>query len=300
MPSKNDRQTRRISMIIPKLGLMMLFTGAAGLAQQPPPSPQRPPVPVVQAPQQTPVTETERRRFEEIKSRRDRGETISPEDQRFAQEVQARLDQEEASQRRRMPLNDAERKRLEEIRARMNRGETISPEDQRFFQEMRPRISPVPRVAARPLPPQKPKVPAIQAPRPMMAMPPAQRALPPLERALGVPGGKWWTRPEMAQKLGLTAEQIKKMDDTFQQYRLKLIDLNAAVQREETIMEPLVAAEQPDEAKIVAQIDKVAQARAELEKANARMLLGIRRLLTPEQWNKLKAEPPVTPQPFRR
>jgi hypothetical protein len=33
-------------------------------------------------------------------------------------------------------------------------------------------------------------------------------------------------------------------------------------------------------------------ARAELEKANARMLLGIRRLLTPEQWNKIKAEAP--------
>ena len=60
-------------------------------------------------------------------------------------------------------------------------------------------------------------------------------------------------------------------------------------------MEPLVAAESPDEAKIVAQIDKVAQARAELEKANARMLLGIRRLLTPEQWNQLKTGSPVVP-----
>jgi Spy/CpxP family protein refolding chaperone len=95
----------------------------------------------------------------------------------------------------------------------------------------------------------------------------------------------------MAQKLGLTPDQTKKMDETFQQFRLKLIDLNAAVQKEEAIMEPLVESQQPDEAKIVAQIDKLAQARAELEKANARMLLGIRRLLTQEQWNKLKADP---------
>ena len=134
-----------------------------------------------------------------------------------------------------------------------------------------------------------------------------QLVKPPLERALGVPGGKWWTRPEMAQRLGLTAEQTKKMDDTFQQFRLKLIDLNASVQKEELIMEPLVSAEQPEESKIVGQIDKVAMARAELEKANAKMLLGIRRLLTPEQWNKLKAEPAarqpqmiLTPQPGRR
>jgi hypothetical protein len=40
----------------------------------------------------------------------------------------------------------------------------------------------------------------------------------------------------------------------------------------------------------------VAQARAELEKANARMLLGIRRVLTPDQWKKLQAE---TPRPGR-
>ena len=139
-----------------------------------------------------------------------------------------------------------------------------------------------------------------QSPQPKagyVAAPPPTSARPPLERALGGPEGRWWSRPQMAQRLGLTAEQQKKMDDVFQQARLKLIDLNAVVQKEEAIMEPLVAAEQPDEAKIVAQIDKVAQARAELEKANARMLLGIRRALTAKQWEKLKADtggqPPV-------
>ena len=54
-------------------------------------------------------------------------------------------------------------------------------------------------------------------------------------------------------------------------------------------MHPLMEAEQPDEGKILAQIDAIAQARAELEKANARMLLGIRQVLTPDQWTKLKA-----------
>ena len=51
-----------------------------------------------------------------------------------------------------------------------------------------------------------------------------------------------------------------------------------------------MAADTPDEPKILAQIDKVAQARAELEKANARFLLGIRRVLTQDQWKKLQAE----------
>jgi len=110
----------------------------------------------------------------------------------------------------------------------------------------------------------------------------------PMERGMG----RWWKNPEMVEKLGVNSDQQKRMDDIFQQHRLKLIDLNASVQREEVTLEPLMAADQPDEAKIVAQIDKVAQARAELEKANARMLLGIRRILTPDQWKKLQAETP--------
>lgn len=111
---------------------------------------------------------------------------------------------------------------------------------------------------------------------------------PPLERSL--PGGKWWNNPEMAQNLNLNSDQQKKMDDIFQQNRLRLIDLNATLQKEEVTMEPMMQADTPDENKVLAQIDKVAQARAELEKANARFLLSIRRVLTQDQWKKLQAE----------
>lgn len=54
-------------------------------------------------------------------------------------------------------------------------------------------------------------------------------------------------------------------------------------------MEPLVSADQPNESRILAQIDKVAQARAELEKANARYLLALRNKLTPDQWKQVQA-----------
>jgi Spy/CpxP family protein refolding chaperone len=114
---------------------------------------------------------------------------------------------------------------------------------------------------------------------------------PPMERSFQGQGrmhGRWWNDPKLAQQIGLTADQQKKMDDIMQQHRLKLIDLNANLQKQETIMQPLMEADQPDEGKILAQIDAIAQARAELEKGNARMLLGIRQVLTPDQWKKLK------------
>jgi Spy/CpxP family protein refolding chaperone len=116
------------------------------------------------------------------------------------------------------------------------------------------------------------------------------------ELMTGLPG-RWWGNPEMARRFGLSADQVKRMDDIFQQFRLQLIDLNANLQKQELILEPLVSADQPEESRILAQIDKVVQARAELEKANAHMLLGVRRVLTQEQWQKLKAQAPVTPRP---
>ncbi len=106
------------------------------------------------------------------------------------------------------------------------------------------------------------------------------------------PPGRWWNDSDVAKRVGLSSDQQKKMDEVFTANRLKLIDLMATVQKEETIMEPLVAADPPDEPKVLSQIDRVAQARAELEKANARMLLELRRQLTHEQWVKLQSERP--------
>jgi Spy/CpxP family protein refolding chaperone len=104
------------------------------------------------------------------------------------------------------------------------------------------------------------------------------------------PPGIWWHNPDLIQKLALTPDQQKRMDDILQQSRLQLVDLRANVEKQELLMEPMLAANPPDTNKILAQIDHTAQARAELEKANAKMLLGIRNVLTPDQWTKLQIE----------
>ena len=101
--------------------------------------------------------------------------------------------------------------------------------------------------------------------------------------------GRWWDNPHVAQQIGLTDEQKTKMDDIFQQHRLQLIDLNATLEKDEVVLHPLLEADQLDETKILSQIDAIAQARADLEKANARMLFGIRKVLTPDQWKKVQA-----------
>jgi|HubBroStandDraft_4_1064222.scaffolds.fasta_scaffold16856_5 protein CpxP len=112
---------------------------------------------------------------------------------------------------------------------------------------------------------------------------------PPMERTFhDGQFGRWWENPKIAQAIGLTDDEKKKMDDIYQQHKLKLIDLHANLEKAEVQMGPMIEADQPDETQVLAQIDKVAQARAELEKGDARMLFDIRKTLTPDQWKKLK------------
>jgi protein CpxP len=115
---------------------------------------------------------------------------------------------------------------------------------------------------------------------------------PPMERAMGPHGdhGRWWNDPQTADKYKITEAQRKAMDDIYQQHRMVLVDLHATLEKAELAMEPMIREDQPDEGKILSQIDRVAQARAELEKANARMLLGIRKELTPGQWKQIWAD----------
>ncbi len=112
---------------------------------------------------------------------------------------------------------------------------------------------------------------------------------PPMEKAFGGAGGQFWNNPRTVAELKLTDDQRKAMDGILQEHRMKLVDLQASLKKAELGMEPLMKADTPDQAAILAQIDKVAQARAELEKANARFLLALRAKLTPDQWKQLQA-----------
>lgn len=141
-----------------------------------------------------------------------------------------------------------------------------------------------------------------QEPAPQAEGPITVQAGPPMEQGgmamrgpkvffrAGFPG-KWWKDSALMKKLGVSDEQVQNIEKVFQNHRLELIDLDATLEKQEVILEPMVEADQPDETQVIAQIDKVAQARANLEKSNARMLLAIRRVLTLDQWKKLRNMP---------
>jgi periplasmic protein CpxP/Spy len=122
-------------------------------------------------------------------------------------------------------------------------------------------------------------------PGPMMNRPPMERAFGPM----GSGSKGWWNNSRIIEQLKLTDDQRKAMDTILLQHREKLIDLRANLEKAELAMQPLMGADTLNDVAITAQIDKVVQARADLERANARFLLAIRGKLNVDQWKQIQA-----------
>ena len=119
----------------------------------------------------------------------------------------------------------------------------------------------------------------------------------PLEGGEFGPAGTWWKNSEIVSKLNLSDEQVRKISQTFLDHKLKLIDLQADLDKQELRLQPLLDIDQPDESKVSAQIDLITASRGRLEKENAMMMLDIRRWLSVEQWKKLESLEAVEPGP---
>jgi Spy/CpxP family protein refolding chaperone len=106
------------------------------------------------------------------------------------------------------------------------------------------------------------------------------------------PPGRWWDDEAFAADLGLSRDQRQRMDAIFEQNRAPLVAGYRSLHQEELQMEAITRAKVVDETALDAEIDRIAQARAALEKANSHMLLLIRREMTPEQIARLDSRRP--------
>jgi Spy/CpxP family protein refolding chaperone len=106
------------------------------------------------------------------------------------------------------------------------------------------------------------------------------------------PPGRWWDEKSFAKSLGLSGDQRKRMDAIFGENKGTLLSLYHSLETEEAGLERLTTGTHLDEEQIFRQIDKVTEARAALEKANAHMLLEIRKQMTDEQSEKLDEHRP--------
>lgn len=97
----------------------------------------------------------------------------------------------------------------------------------------------------------------------------------------------WWDSP-VVRNLNLTADQQKQVKDTVREYRMKLIDLRAAVEKSEAEVEELFNEDSFDQRRTSDAIERLVNARGDLTRALSLMGVRLRATLTPEQWRELQ------------
>jgi Spy/CpxP family protein refolding chaperone len=99
--------------------------------------------------------------------------------------------------------------------------------------------------------------------------------------------GKWWKNSRLAEEIGLTSEQTNQIEKVFVRSRPTLIDLRADLEKKQFFLQQAMEDRSAPRGELENKMEAVENARAELQKARQRMLLDIRQVLKPEQWQKL-------------
>ena len=112
--------------------------------------------------------------------------------------------------------------------------------------------------------------------------------LPAMPHAQDMPTGKWWRYPRLANKLNLSDEEIRRLDEQFLETRRGLIELKSRVEKERFELENLLEAETLNEAAVMEQFKRVEKERFELSTERFRFLIQLRKILGFERLQKLK------------
>jgi len=103
------------------------------------------------------------------------------------------------------------------------------------------------------------------------------------------PGGAWWTNTALVARLGLTDDQKAKIERAFENRRQQIMSSTELLEKEEAQLARLLEGDPIDRNAVLTQIDRVIQARGEMERANSAMTLEMREYLTRAQWMQLQS-----------
>jgi len=108
---------------------------------------------------------------------------------------------------------------------------------------------------------------------------------------LSAQGGRtlfpWWDNP-LSQGLNLTDAQRTQIAAVVKEYRNRLVDERAAVEKAEGELEDVFGEDTVDQRRAAEAIDHLTAARTELTKSLAQMSLRMRTVLTAQQWQDLQ------------
>jgi len=103
--------------------------------------------------------------------------------------------------------------------------------------------------------------------------------------------------PQLAAKLGISQDVLKKVKNATFDANEQLISLQADVQRKQLALQRVMSEERVDEKVAMARLEEVNRAELAVKKNRLSLMLKVRSILGFETWQKLQAEmPPFGPE----
>ena len=112
--------------------------------------------------------------------------------------------------------------------------------------------------------------------------------LAPMAAAQTMPAGKWWKDPDIAKELQLTPGDVKQLDKLFVKSRRQMIELKNRVEKEQFEYQNLMESKTLDEAAVNRQLQKLEQARSELNEERSRFVVAVRKILGSDRFQRLQ------------
>jgi Spy/CpxP family protein refolding chaperone len=110
------------------------------------------------------------------------------------------------------------------------------------------------------------------------------------KEGMGVPHGKWWKMPQMAERLNLTENEKEKLDLMFLEHRRQMVDLRSAKQKERLELEHLLDSPSLDSAACMRRFMNVQEAQKALALERFKFLLSVRETLGLDRFQQLKSQ----------
>ena len=104
-----------------------------------------------------------------------------------------------------------------------------------------------------------------------------------------LPPGKWWHRPEVVTRLGLTSDQRDRLDEVLRRSAPELVELRDEMERNASALREQLDRPDLDRDAVRKAAEDVSSARARLFERELMMLVDMRRELRDEQWNRFRA-----------
>ncbi|GAB4373331.1 MAG: hypothetical protein Kow0062_10340 [Acidobacteriota bacterium] len=92
-------------------------------------------------------------------------------------------------------------------------------------------------------------------------------------------GGRWWTRPRVVERLGLSESQVQQIERISYEHQDRILELRAELARANLALGRLLEAEKIDDKALADAIDRVVEARCALARSELESRAAVARVL---------------------